>query len=1240
MWSRCLQTVGGKRSAECKATCPSPTLSTQVVRLQIKPSGTALPLRSGIDILAEHLESRKKKDAAKFARRLESFARGSDGSAAQSATPSASSLAARPNPPSDVYTEGAEEGAEERDLPLSSSLNSLLLAARPDPNSPELHPPQGLIKTPLYKFQRQALAWMIDRETNVNDVTGLPLPNWVRIRNRRSLADTDEQKSTSQGKQGKGKARADTVPAAQADSKNSEVAASARSSPSKVKGQPKASAGASHQKQRSKGSEPSPTKRQRQSLGKGPEQTDEEEISNGNEVDAAVSAACDSFYLDVVSGTPSDRAFFTQMPRQSGGVLADAMGLGKTLEILSLIAAHPRPLQGFKDTSRSAQLIAEMTEEDRPLETGATLIVVPHALLQQWVNEIHRHLRTAEVVVYAVEWQEEQSRKAVREEMRELLKDVTICLVSYEALSRDYIRSKAAAKQSRQMALSPLLEVLWYRIVLDEAQLFAAGSPGSSVSGMCGSLWRSHSWVCSSTPLRRCKDLLAILTFLDYDVLVVRNFFNEFVEGNLIRAKTDAEAARQIRSLMVKLFWRHERAHVADQLSLPPQTDTTLGVTARGLEAAIYTREFRRARQATCEELAKNHSRPQIARFAVQRLRQLLSHPSVTSELGYAKADTFASLFGKMHAAARREFVRDVLEGCSLVVALDTLVKVLEHEEENFDWRGAGKNKSLVITVDALKKALRGWSARCEVVVELQIRDKLYTAADVDALEAEEWNTTDATGDLRSIVRHSNLTAREAKVALKQCLAYDVPEEFPPKHRNRGIGLAFQPEVSFVDQVDAALASRYHPLVTDAGSAEDSDWLQELLGDDYADVTKRAAAEKMLRAQGNDANPVVMKNRLRGKAEGHRAKERVWAWIPKRSLQATKNELEAVALRCDAKLQDLRWIENRMHEEGVEIRTSAVTRSTGSEGGGSEGANGSDAADAASDERDCIICLETPIVVGLLPCLHSACYDCLCELAKTNAQVCPYCRRGFDGIRDIQEILPARRSSADEGEGNTGYEMSEAEGEYGIKVAALAMDIMERLKKDGSTKVVIFSMWRMMLQKVHEGLYKMGIECAVFAGSGNAEARALYAFGRKGDGGKSVLLCPMRMSEGAAGLTLTMANVAYIMEPVLNANLLAQAKGRLNRIGQERPTTIVQMYVKDSIEERILELLEQRRNNHDSDHEHDDEQQPEQQNEVVPNGVTTATAFSEQESLSTQESMYLFQVDDQDVAEARRVRRA
>lgn len=75
-----------------------------------------------------------------------------------------------------------------------------------------------------------------------------------------------------------------------------------------------------------------------------------------------------------------------------GGILAEEMGLGKTLEIISLISLHKRPPQ--------PHTIFDVFTRENLRPTPATLIVSPPSILQQWISEINRHSPQLKVVHY------------------------------------------------------------------------------------------------------------------------------------------------------------------------------------------------------------------------------------------------------------------------------------------------------------------------------------------------------------------------------------------------------------------------------------------------------------------------------------------------------------------------------------------------------------------------------------------------------------------------------------------------------------------------------------------------------------------------------------------------------------------------------------------------------------------------------------------------------------------------
>jgi SNF2 family DNA or RNA helicase len=72
------------------------------------------------------------------------------------------------------------------------------------------------------------------------------------------------------------------------------------------------------------------------------------------------------------------------------------------------------------------------------------------------------------------------------------------------------------------------------------------------------------------------------------------------------------------------------------------------------------------------------------------------------------------------------------------------------------------------------------------------------------------------------------------------------------------------------------------------------------------------------------------------------------------------------------------------------------------------------------------------------------------------------------------------------------------------------------------------------------------------------------------------------LKAGGSGLNLTAADYVVHMDPWWNPAVEDQASDRAHRIGQTRPVTIYRLVAKDTIEEKIIKLHQQKRDLADS----------------------------------------------------------
>ncbi|KIW82803.1 hypothetical protein Z517_02046 [Fonsecaea pedrosoi CBS 271.37] len=299
-----------------------------------------------------------------------------------------------------------------------------------------------------------------------------------------------------------------------------------------------------------------------------------------------------------------------------GGILADEMGLGKTLEIIALICLHPRTawtpnLPGLKPSP-------------------ATLIITPPSILEQWKDELQNHAPSLSVFHYTGV----SSYRKSGEKLIEQLLNQDVVLTTYNVIAKEvhYVAEKPDRNlryKREETPKSPLTQISWWRVCLDEAQMVESGV--SSAATVARLIPRHNAWAVTGTPLRKGhRDLFGLLLFLRYEPWCRSPRLWDY----LINYHRPL-----FRDMLGEIAMRHSKEFVREDLRLPPQSRHTITIPFTAIEEQHYAQLF----QEFCEDCGLDRTGAPLEddwdpdspatvetmRTWLTRLRQTCLHPEV-----------------------------------------------------------------------------------------------------------------------------------------------------------------------------------------------------------------------------------------------------------------------------------------------------------------------------------------------------------------------------------------------------------------------------------------------------------------------------------------------------------------------------------------------------------------------------------------------------------------------------------
>ncbi|KAI9888275.1 MAG: hypothetical protein M1814_000778 [Vezdaea aestivalis] len=336
-----------------------------------------------------------------------------------------------------------------------------------------------------------------------------------------------------------------------------------------------------------------------------------------------------------------------------GGLLADSMGLGKTIMLLALIARN-RPL---------------------PSKLLPTLVVLPPTLLCQWEAEIEKHMdreHRGEVQIYRGMRGKGKAKAKIN---INLLKKANIILTTYHEVSasipfpetktkeRKPERSEVTAehlddmmednlddvKPERQRKTSTyddcldFIENQWdtrgdlhrlefHRVILDEAHVIKNYKTRSSIA--CQKLQGLRRWVVTATPLQN-----SLLEFFPYLRFLGASYANNFAQykskyGDSKSIDTQERVTKVLNEIMIRRTQKN-RMFGRPIVDIPRGAEDSIMLALSGPELVLYQLLEKRFITMINRYIEDGTIKTKFATLMVLflRLRQCISHPFLLQKI-------------------------------------------------------------------------------------------------------------------------------------------------------------------------------------------------------------------------------------------------------------------------------------------------------------------------------------------------------------------------------------------------------------------------------------------------------------------------------------------------------------------------------------------------------------------------------------------------------------------------------
>ena len=238
--------------------------------------------------------------------------------------------------------------------------------------------------------------------------------------------------------------------------------------------------------------------------------------------------------------------------------------------------------------------------------------------------------------------------------------------------------------------------------------------------------------------------------------------------------------------------------------------------------------------------------------------------------------------------------------------------------------------------------------------------------------------------------------------------------------------------------------------------------------------------------------------------------------------------------------------------------------------------------DTITEPESCPICLEDIHNIAITSCGHKFCWECIDNYTKTlTVKKCPCCKTEFTS-KDIYLLKKTEEKEYNNDDDELQTIINDTKS---TKIGNIIYWLKQQSSSDSSSdssnssssngrttssKIIVFSQWDEILNKVSEYLEKYKINVVHCKGSVYQKKKSIDLFINSDK--YNIIMLSSR--NAASGINLTVANKIVFIEPVYGnneyrTNIENQAIGRCARIGNKQTINVTRFIINNTIESDI-----------------------------------------------------------------------